>query len=241
MEEGNMMIEIGRMKRGDLGVLCHGAIDHGTMNASLLIRMKRLGLGAGIGLMIGHIIDMRGRGESTRRESLVGMMIIRVNGRGVGIPTDERNRQKQRGNMKIERVGDTRKERLMTRFFGGMKTVGGMGMWGKMKRVNMGNTGTTRGHVPVVVDIETHHPRDRKMIITSVDAGPGQEQEVVVVIETIEGNELGHTLLERNQPQRLMRRKERLPRKKRSNLSEGAMNRRVRRQYRRMDLINLSK
>ena len=110
-----------------------------------------------------------------------------------------------------------------------------------MRCVNMGNIGTTRGHVRVVVDIETHHPRDRKMIITSVDAGPGQEQEVVVVIENTEGNELGHTLLERNQLQRLMRRKERLPRKKKSNLSEWAMNRRVQRQYRRMDLINLSK
>jgi hypothetical protein len=241
MEEGNMMIEIGLMKRGGQGALRHVAIGHGTMNASLLIRMKRLGLGAGIGMMIGHIIDMRGRGESTRRESQVGIMIIRVNGRGVGIPTDERNYLKQRGNMKIERVGDMRKERLRIRVIGGTKTVGDMGMWGKMKSVNMGNTGTTRGHVRLVVDIETHHPRDRKMIITSVDAGPGQEQEVVVVIETIEGNELGHFLLERNEPQRLMRRKGRLRRKKKSNLPEWVTNRRVHRQYQIMDLINLSK
>jgi hypothetical protein len=108
-----------------------------------------------------------------------------------------------------------------------------------MKSVNMGNTGTTRGHVRLVVDIETHHPRDRKMIITSVDAGPGQEQEVVVVIETIEGNELGHFLLERNEPQRLMRRKGRL--RKRCQPPELETNRRVHLLYRRMDLINLSK
>jgi hypothetical protein len=235
MEEGNMTIEIGRMKRDDLEVLHHGTIGHGRMSASLLIRMKRLGLGAGIDMMIGHIIDMRRRGESTRRESLVGMMIIRVNGRGVGIPTDERNHQKQRGNMKRETVGDMRKERLRIRFIAGMKIGGDMGMGEKRRSVNMGNI--AKGHVRVVVDIETHHPRTRKMIITSVGAGRDQEQEVVVVIETIEGNELGHTLLERNQLQRMMRRRGKLQRRK-SNLSEWTTDHRVRPLYRRMDLIS---
>lgn len=69
-----MMIEIGRMKRGGQGVHHHGAIGHGRMSASLLIRMKRLGLGAGIDMMIDRIIDMRGRGESIHRESQVGTM-----------------------------------------------------------------------------------------------------------------------------------------------------------------------
>jgi hypothetical protein len=128
MEEGNMMIEIGHLKRGDQGVLRRGVIGHGRMSASLLIRMKRLGLGAGIDMMIGLTTGMRGRGESTRRESLVGMMIIRVNGRGVGIPTDERNYLKQRGNMKRERMGDTRKEKLKIRVTGDMKIAGDMGM-----------------------------------------------------------------------------------------------------------------
>jgi len=235
------MIEIGHMKRDGQGVLRHGAIGHGRMSASLLIRMKRLGQVGGIDMMIGRIIDMRGKEESTLRESQVDMMMIVVNGRGVGIPTDERNYLKQRGNMKIGRMGDARKERLRTRLIGGMKIVGGTGMGGKMKSVNMGNIETAKEHVRVVVDIGIHHPRNRKMIMSSVDAGPGQEQEVVVVIETIEGNELGHTLLERSQLQRLTRRKERLPRKKRSNLSEWTMNRRVHLLYRRMDLINLSK
>ena len=207
------MIEIGRMKRDGQGVHHHGAIGHGRMSASLLIRMKRPGLGVGIDMMIGHIIDMRGRRESIRRESQVGMMIIRVIGRGVGIPTDERNYLKQRGNMKIE---DMRKGRLMIRTIGGMKIVGGMGMGGKMKSVNTGNieTETARGRVRPVVDIENHHLRTRKTIITSADAGRDQEQEVVVVIENKEGNEQGHTLPVRNEPRRLMRRKEKLRRRK---------------------------
>ena len=230
------MIEIGRMKRDGQGVHHHGAIGHGRMNASLLIRMKRLGLVGGIDMMIGRIIDMRRRGESIRRESQVGMMIIRVIGRGVGIPTDERNYLKQRGNMKIE---DMRKERLKIKIIGGTKIVGGMGMGGKMKSVNMEIIENERGRVRVVVDIENHHPRNRKTITTNAGAGHGQEQEAVVGIETKEGNEQGHTLLERNVLQRLMRRKGKLRRRKKSSLSGWTMNRRAHRLYRRMDLINL--
>ena len=163
-------------------------------------------------------------------------MIIRVIGRGVGIPTDERNYLEQRGNTKIE---DMRKERLRIRTIGGMKIVGGMGMGGKMKSVIMGNIETARGRVRPVVDIENYHQRNRKTIIISVDAGHGQEQEAVVGIENKEGNEQGHTLLERNEPQRLMRRKGRLRRKKKSSLPEWTTNRRAHRLYRRMDLINL--
>lgn len=122
------MIETGRMIRGGREVLPHGAIGHGKMSEpSLLTRMKRLGLVGGTGMMIDHSTDMRGRGENTRRESQVDMMIIRVIGRGIGMPTDERNHPKQKGNMKIERMGDMRKERLMIRAIGGMKIVGGMG------------------------------------------------------------------------------------------------------------------
>ena len=122
-----MMIETGRMIRGGQEVLHHGAIGHGRMSEpSLLIRMKRLGLVGGTGMMIDHSTDTRGRGENTRRESQVDMMIIRVIGRGVGMPTDERNHPRQKGNMKIERMGDMRKERLMIRVIGGMKIVGGM-------------------------------------------------------------------------------------------------------------------
>jgi len=106
----------------------------------------------------------------------------------------------------------------------------------------MGSTGNeiVKEHGRVVVDIEIHHPRNRKMITTNADAGLGrdQEQEVVVVIESTEGNELGHTRPGRNEPQRLTRRKEKSRRRK-SNLSEWAMSRWVHRQYRRMDLINL--
>jgi len=105
----------------------------------------------------------------------------------------------------------------------------------------MGNTGNeiVKEHGRVVVDIEIHHPRNRKMITINADAGLGrdQEQEVVVVIEITEGNALGHTRHERNELHRLMRRKEKSRRKK-SNLSEWAMSRRGHRQYRRMDLIN---
>jgi hypothetical protein len=239
MEEGNMMIEIGRMKRGGQGVLHHGVIGHGRMSASLLIGMKRLGLVGGIGMMIGLIRDMRGRGESTRRGDQVDMMIIRVNGKGAGISTDERNCLEQRGNMKIERVGDMKKERLRIRVIGGTKIVGGMGTGEKMKSVTMGTIEIVKEHGQVVVDIENHRPRNRKTTITSADAGRDQEQEVVVVIGNMEGNELGYTLLEKNDPQRLTRRKGRLPRKKRSDLSDWATNRMVQLLYRRMDLINL--
>lgn len=142
--------------------------------------------------------------------------------------------------MKIE---DMRKERLRIIVIEGMKIVGGMRMGGKMKSVNMGTieTETARGRVRLAGDIENHHRRNRKTIITNAGAGHGQEQEVVVGIENKEGNEQGHTLLEKNEPQRLMRRKGKLPRKKKSSLSGWTMNRRAHRLYRRMDLINLSR
>jgi len=122
------MIETGRMIRGGQEVLHHGAIGHGRMSEpSLLTRMKRLGLVGGTGMMRDLSTDTRGRGENTRRGSQVDTMTIRVIGRGVGMPTDERNHLKQKGNMKIERMGDMRKERLMIRVIGDMKIVGGIG------------------------------------------------------------------------------------------------------------------
>lgn len=244
------MIEIGKEiglmeRRGDLGALL-GSRGHGRMSGSQPIRMKHLGLGAGIGMMIDHILDMRLREENIHRKARPGMMNIKVNGKraGVGIAVmshqglSESTKTKRVRDMGIKRVGGIEIEIERVRdmvILGGRRT--------STNRANIEN-GTERQtgkvHESVAVVIESHHRKGLMTNIINAAAGLARDPEieagVVNATVIILGNELGRNPQGENGLQHQTRKKERL---QMTQLRRWATSHWMRHLYRRVDLINL--